>query len=187
MAVPEAGNLSVMAEEEGFAGLEFDSYGVFPLIKLDQGEFQTSEGESLGTEFFCTMIRSRPKFLYRTNLPRDDARNEVAYSYDNVTAANGTPLEAIYAGWRAKGLEPDTQVTRYIEVTAKLEPTGRLVLLSVPQASISNLSSYWAQLKFKGQSLSAVTTKVYKGKKIERVKNPFFPWAFCEAPDGTVV
>jgi hypothetical protein len=186
-AVPESSNLATMAEEEGFAGLEFDTYGVFPIIKLDDGEFQTSEGDSLGGEFYCTMLRSRPKFLYRTNLPRDDNRNEVAYSYDNVTAANGTPLDVIFADWRSKGFEPDPKVTRYVEVTAKMEPDGRLVLLSIPQASIANLSSYWAQLRFRNKSVTEVVTKVFKGKKIERVKNPFTPWAFCEAPEGTVV
>lgn len=175
--------MNAIAEQDGFEGLSFDSYGVFPLIKLDMGSFQTSEGDDLGTEFHCVMLRSRPKYLYRTNLPREDDRNEVVYSYDNATSASGRPLQDIFNDWRQKGLEPNMQPTRYVEVTARMVPSGQLVLLSVAQASVGNLSAYWAQMRFKGVDIKTAVTKVYRGKKVERTKNPFWPWAFAHAPD----
>ena len=184
-AVPEASGLSAIAAEDGFEGLEFDSYGVFPVVKLDQGEFQTSEGESFGQEFYCTMVRSRPKFLYRTDLPRESADNEVVYSYDNVTTTTGVPLATVFSAWREKGKQPAATPSRYLEVTATLNSDGRLILLSVPQQSIGNLSSYWAQLKFAQKDVRDTVTRVFRGKKVERVKNPFFPWAFEAAPNAS--
>ena len=181
--MPESKGLNKVAEEDGFLGLTFDSYGVFPIVKLDQGDFRTSEGEDLGTEFNCVMMRSRPKFLYRTDLSRDDDRNEIVYTYDNVTSASGVPIEQIFDGWRQKGLQPKPEPTRYVEVTAKMVPSGQVVLLSVAQQSVGNLSAYWAQMRFKGLDIKNVVTRVYRGKKVERVKNPFYPWAFAHNPD----
>ena len=186
-SVPEASGLSSMAEQDGFAGLEFDSYGVFPMIVLNQGEFQSAD-ENYGTEFYCTMIRSRPKFLYRTDLPdRNDSRNEVVYSYDNEVTTTGVPLEEIFNSWREKGMQPTAQPQRYVEVTAKMHPHGQLALLSVAQSSIAELSRYWAQLKFKNKQVQNTLTRVFRGKKVERVKNPFYPWAFAEASDDSVM
>jgi hypothetical protein len=171
--------LSQLAEQNDFAGLDFDGFGVFPTIKLESGEFISSDGESLGNEFHCQMVRSRPKFLYATDFPYGDPRNETAYSYDNETSTTGVPLAQIFASWEQKGLPRKAQPTRYVEVTAQLVPSGRLVLLSVSQASISNLSAFWAQMQYQGKDIRQIVTRVFRGAKIDKARVAFYPWAFA--------
>ena len=93
------------------------------------------------------------------------------------------PLSEIFESWRQKGFQPHPEPTRYVEVTAKLVPSGRVVLLSVAQQSVGNLSAYWAQMRFKGINIKDAVTRVYRGKKVERVRNPYYPWAFAHNPD----
>jgi hypothetical protein len=176
--------MAAQAAEEGFEGLSFDGFGTFPLIVLDLGTFRYSDGTEIGSEFVCTMLRSRPKYLYKTNLPkpeRGDDPNEVVYSYDGETSTSGVPLEEIFADWRSKNLPMASQPTRYVEVTAQMEGTDAIVLLSVSQASIPPLSQYWANVRHSGRSLKEVRTRVFRGRKVERVANPYFPWAFAMA------
>ena len=181
MQSDEATSLADAAAEDGFEGLSFDSYGVFPLIALSQGEFVTSENESLGTEFECLMLRSRPKYMYRTNHDFNDPNKEVVYSYDNATTVTGMPLEDHFAEWKQKGFERHPKPTRYVEVTAQLTSNNQIVLLSVAEQSVGNLSAYWAQMRMAGRDIRQMPTRVFRGKKIERARVPFYPWAFAPA------
>jgi hypothetical protein len=168
-----------MATGDGFEGLDFDAYGVFPVVKLHDGSFNDSEGTDLGTEFDVVMMSSRPKFLYKTNHQYGADGAEIVYSYDNVTSSSGVPLTDIFAEWRAAGKEPTEKPTRYIEVTARKYPDGDLVLLSVPAAGSGGpLTAYWASLKFKNLNIKDVVTTCFKGKRVDRAAQPFTPWGF---------
>ena len=174
-----SGSLNEMATGDGFEGLDFDAYGVFPVVKLHDGSFSDSEGTDLGTEFDVVMMSSRPKFLYKTNHTYGADGAEVVYSYDNVTSASGVPLTEVFAEWRAAGKEPAEKPSRYIEVTARKYPDGDLVLLSVPAAGSGGpLTAYWASLKFKNLNIKDVVTTCFKGKRVDRAAQPFTPWGF---------
>jgi hypothetical protein len=173
--------MAEQAAEDGFEGLSFDGFGVFPLIVLDMGTFRYSDGTEIGYEFRCRMLRSRPKFLYKTTLQVQQGQedpNDVVYSYDGETSTSGVPLSQIFDEWRQKGLPIASQPTRYVEVTAQLDETDAIVLLSIPQQSIPTLSAYWANTRASGKNLKEIVTRVYRGRKVERAAKPFFPWAF---------
>jgi hypothetical protein len=104
--------------------------------------------------------------------------NDVVYSYDGETSTSGVPLSQIFDEWRQKGLPIASQPTRYVEVTAQLDETDAIVLLSIPQQSIPTLSAYWANTRASGKNLKEIVTRVYRGRKVERAAKPFFPWAF---------
>ena len=68
-----------------------------------------------------------------------------------------------------------------MEATAQLVDNSQPVLLSIPKNSIPNLSAYWAQMKFNGEDVREVVTRVCKGRRVERAAKPFVPWNFKKA------
>lgn len=132
-------SVAQQAEEEGWEGLNFTAFGVFPSIKLDQGFFKTSDGESLGEQFKCICGVGKRRWLYRTDISDRDPRYEIAYSTDNATQSmSGTPLTDLVAKWRAAGMGYQSQI--YYDIPATLED-GRMMLLQVPPASQGNMTN----------------------------------------------
>jgi hypothetical protein len=172
--------LQQIASDDGFEGLAFDAYGVFPNIVLNDGAFRYSGGEEIGPEFLVRIMSSRPKYLYKTDLPDNDPRGETAYSYDNVANTNGTPLEAIINGWREKGLPVAASPVPYLEVQGQMDD-GKVVLLSIPKTSISVFTAYWTQLKLSNKDIRQVWTRCFKGQTVTRAVKPYTPWAFSVA------
>jgi hypothetical protein len=166
--------------EDGFSGLNLDGFGTFPTIVLNDGAFRYSGGEEIGPEFIVRIMSSRAKFLYKTDLPDSDPRGEVAYSYDNATNTNGTPLEDIFDGWRQKGLPVKNTPVVYTEVQGQMDD-GKVVLLSIPKTSSSVLGAYLVQLRMNGKKGSDVWTRCFKGPTVTRAVKPFTPWAFSVA------
>lgn len=168
-----------IAEAQGLVGLDFNQYGVLPNCSLNQGQFKLSDGSSLGTEFRCVIQETKPKFLYKTSVQDTDPRHSVAYTYDHKTT-NNKDLQEIIKGWAAQGMGYD--VKNYLEMTCVLED-GRIILLSVPQTSISRFTQHVIQVTASRRLLSQVTTKVGIGPLVTKAVKPFSPLSFEIAKD----
>ncbi len=162
-----------IALAQGIVGLDFQSFGVLPNCSLNKGAFKLSDGTSLGTEFVCTIQEVRPKFLYKTAVADQDPRHSVCYSYDHQTS-NGKPLQPILDGWAAQGMAHEQK--QYLECTCVLEDS-RVILLSVPQTSISRLTSHVITVTVSKRLLSQVKTRVSIGPEVKS-KFPFTPISF---------
>lgn len=168
-----------IAAAQGLIGLDFNQYGVLPTCSLNQGQFKLSDGSSLGTEFRCIIQETKPKFLYKTSVQDSDPRHSVAYTYDHKTS-NNKDLQEIIKGWAAQGMGHD--IKNYLEMTCVLDD-GRIILLSVPQTSISRFTQHVIQVTASRRLLSQVTTRVFIGPLVTKAVKPFSPMAFEIAKD----
>ncbi len=166
--------LEQIALAQGIVGLEFDQYGVLPICSLNKGAFKLSDGTSLGTEFVCVIQEVKPKYLFKTAVEDKDPRNAVTYSYDKLTS-NGKPLQAILDGWAKQGM--GYEIRNYLEATCVLDD-NRIILLSIPQQSISRLTSHVITVTVSKRLLSQVKTRVFIGPEVTKVRMPFSPIAF---------
>ena len=162
-----------IALAQGIVGLEFDQYGVLPNCSLNKGAFKLSDGTSLGTEFVCVIQEVKPKYLYKTAVADLDPRHSVVNTYDK-TSTNGKPLQPIIDGWAAQGMGFD--VKHYLEAVCVLED-NRIILLSIPQTSISRLTSHVITVTVSKRLLSQVKTRVFIGPEVKS-KIPFSPISF---------
>ena len=162
-----------IALAQGIVGLDFAQYGVLPNCSLNKGAFKLSDGTSLGTEFVCVIQEVKPKYLYKTAVADLDPRHSVVYTYDK-TSTNGKPLQPIIDGWAAQGMGFD--VKQYLEAVCVLED-NRIILLSIPQTSISRLTSHVITVTVSKRLLSQVKTRVFIGPEV-RSKVPFSPMGF---------
>ena len=166
-------------EESGFHGLDF-GFGSFPMITLqNDGTYQSSEGGSLGSDFYCILLGSTPKWIYKND--QKGPAEDFFYTFDREFSVQGEPIDDILAGWKQKGWEHE--VKKYLDVQAQLvtddDDNGTIVLLSVPPTSITKFSGYAATVAGRHKrNLSAVITHVTLGDKVTKVKYPFHPWAF---------
>jgi hypothetical protein len=166
----------------GFDGLDF-GFGSFPMISLqNNGTFQSSEGGSLGTEFECCVLGSKPKWIYKND--QKGPAEDFFYTFDRVVSVQGELIEDILngpEGWASKGWKHE--VKKYVEAQAQLitddEDNGSLVLLSISPTSITKFSGYVATIsgRYK-KSPASVVTRVHLGDEVTKVKYPFHPWAF---------
>jgi hypothetical protein len=163
-----------MAQAEGFDGLDFDSFGTFPVIALKRGSYKTSNGEDLGQSFNCYITSSRPKYLYKTKVPDNDPRSDVCYSYDQQTS-NGKELHDIFADWASKGCQ--YEMKKYLELTVTMED-GRLMYLSVPPTSISRFSAFTAERLMKRLKAATTLVRVGIGPEVTKTVFPFNPLSF---------
>lgn len=165
---------------EGFDGLDF-GFGSFPMITLqNDGTYQSSEGGNLGSDFYCQILGSTPKWIYKND--QKGPAEDFFYTFDRVYSVQGEPIEEILAGWKAKGWE--FEVKKYLDVQAQMvtndEDNGTLVLLSIPPTSITKFSGYLATVAGRhGRQVASVVTHVKLGDKVTKVKYPFHPWAFA--------
>jgi hypothetical protein len=166
-----------IAAAQGIEGLDFNQYGVLPICSLDHGQFKLSNGGSLGAEFYCRINNVKPKFLYKTDCADSDPRHAVAYTYDKQTS-NGKPLEDIIREWAQQGL--GYEVKNYLEATCILED-NQVVLLSIPQTSISRLTNHVVQATMARKLLAQVRTRVFIAPEVTKAKRPFTPIGFAIA------
>jgi len=164
-------NVSAMAAEEGFEGLEFDAFGTFPTISLKRGSFKTSSGEDLGQSFEAIITSSRSKFLFKTRLPDNDPRSDVAYTYDKQSS-NGKDLQGILNGWATNGIGYEEK--KYLELSCTLRD-GRMMLLSVPPTSISRFSAFTAERLMKRKPANETIVRVGIAPEVTG-PNIQFPW-----------
>jgi hypothetical protein len=165
--------------QDGFAGTEF-GFGSFPLISLqNNGTFQSSEGGSLGTEFYVNLLGSTPKWIYKND--QKGPAEDFFYTFDNEVSVGGEPVADILEGWKARGWKFEKK--KYLDVQAQMvtddEDNGTLVLLSIPPTSINKFSGYLATVKGRhGLDLKSAITRCHLGEQVTKVKHPFHPWAF---------
>lgn len=165
--------------EEGFEGLDF-GFGSLPIVSLDQGNFKTSDGQSLGSEFWALFKQSRPKYLFKTALAQNDPRSALCYSYDGIYDIKGELVQQKLEAWARQGINYEKK--QYLEVVAQLANQST-VLLSVPPTSVRRLSGTLANIKSRGQRIEDTWVKVGVGPKVTNVAVPFFPWNF-NLPEG---
>ena len=163
-----------IAAAQGIEGLDFNQYGVLPICSLKQGAFRLSNGGNLGTQFFCQINNVKKKFLYKTDCADNDPRHAIAYTYDNQTS-NGKPLDAILKGWAAQGI--GYEVKNYLEATCILDD-NQVILLSIPQTSISRLTNHMVQVTMQRKLLAQVKTRVFIAPEVTKAKMPFTPIGF---------
>lgn len=168
--------------EDGFSGLGID-WTSFPTVVLNQGEFETADGNPLGADSITVrLMQTRKRYVLRTVVPDDDDA-ELAYTYDLSELADSESELAIKVGeWQKEGLEH--KVKEYIEAVAIVEDDGcgldgQMVLLQIPPTSTGRFSGYIASNQMvKGKKPQEYLTRCYKGDKVTKAAKPFYPWAF---------
>ena len=177
----QSGGMVQQLAEAGFEGLEF-GFGSFPLISLqNNGNFSTSEGGDLGPQFNVIIMGSKSKWIYKNN--QKGPAEDFFYSFDQIHALSGEPVQKILSQWKARGWEHEMK--KYLDVQAQLvthegDPeNGALVLLSIPPTSIPRFSGYLATLQARhGVTPDKCITTCCLGEKVTKVRHPFHPWAF---------
>lgn len=174
-------------QEMGFDGLDLGAgFGAFPSVTLKDDRFKTSDGEDLGSGFFCVIHSSKPKWIVKSS---EDNDAEFVYTNDKQTTSNGRPLNAIYRMWRAQGMLTGEPVFKaYLDVMAQLidlqtKQAQGIVLLQIPQTSIERFKGHLSSLLVQGLKPAEVITQVGLGAKITSVRHPFWPWAFRRYAD----
>ena len=168
--------------EAGFGGLHID-WTSFPTVVLNQGEFETADGNPLGADSITVrMMQTRNRYVLRTNVANDDDA-ELAYTYDLAELTNPeSDVAQKVISWQKEGL--DYKVKEYIEVVAVVEDADssldqQMVLLQIPPTSTGRLSGYIASNRMvKKLSAEQYLTRCYKGEKVSKAAKPFYPWAF---------
>ena len=178
-AAASGGNAAAQLANDGFDGLDM-GFGAFPMVALQNtGDFTSSGGWELGTEFDCVVMSSKNKYICKTKGTTEDDE-DFFYSYDKVVTTTGEPFETKTEEWKEKGWGYEWK--DYLEVSGQIhggDHGGELILLSIPKTSIARFSGYLASIKLKhGCSPSEVITRIYRGDKVTKSKYPFFPWAF---------
>jgi hypothetical protein len=170
-------------EELGIGGLDFDGFGVFPIISLKDTVFASSDGAvNLGSEFFFYWRGSRPKYLVKTTgIADNDPRSAFVYSYDKVNDVKGQPISQTTDMWARNGVGFEIKV--YTEVNALLDDE-RMVLLSIPYTSIRSISGVLANLLARGLDVTNTLLRAAPGPRITP-KNPgskpYYPWTVAQA------
>jgi hypothetical protein len=173
------GGVASELEQQGFEGLEY-GFGSFPMITLqNDGTYQSSDGGSLGSDFYCCILGSKPKWIYKND--QKGPAEDFFYTFDREFSNGGEPVQDILEGWRQRGWAHE--VKKYLDVQAQLvsndEDNGELVLLSIPPTSIAKFSGYLATVAGRHhRQVNEVITHVTLGDKVTKVKYPFHPWAF---------
>jgi len=175
------GGIAQALVNEGFEGLEM-GFGSFPVVRLQESTFSTSDGDNLGNTFVCILHGSRKKWLCKCEDSND--AEEFIYSYDQVNTTGNRLVTDVLSEWAAKGWTSPVW-KQYTDVTAQMvdltnRELGGVVILSIPHTSNSRLSGYITTLCVKGRHSNQVITQVYPGQRVTSGKFPFHPWAFKE-------
>lgn len=168
-AVAQVGGSSAIvqqASKDGFEGVDLDVFGVFPIVSLKDGEFQSTEGWSLGREFHMVMTAGRKKFAYKNGLPDSDPDSTMFYTYDSVHTTSGELVENVLKEWAEKGWRKE--VSPYVDIMGTVhggERDGSIILLSTPKTSIGRYSGHYMRLKATGRPFDQIITRIGKGEK----------------------
>jgi hypothetical protein len=180
------GSPEQIAASMGFGGLNFDAFGIVPIVSLTNHGFEMSDGSpSLGEEFFAVLGSQRNKYLYSyqylpagKTMAESNLVKELLYSYDQITNTNGSyTIEQFTKDAVAHGCEVTCKL--YHEVSATLVD-GRIVNLSIPNAGSGNsLTRFILACIAQRKMPSQVWARIYRGAKVEgpKVKFAFTPWA----------
>lgn len=171
--------MEAMAQAMGFEGLNFNQYGILPLIRLKGRDFEMGS-EVLGSEFLCRITGSRRKWLYSFKTPSKEVGQQddtqVLYSYDQVTSSSGTMTVEAFQQWAAQ-YQQTAACKPYQEVSATLMD-GRPVLLSIPETgSGTALPAFVVKCISQGVRPDQIVARVYAGPRVDDVKFPYYPWA----------
>lgn len=169
--------------ESGFGGLEID-WTSFPTVVLDNGEFGTSDGQTLDTkEITVQLMQSRKRYVLRTNAIKDEDA-ELAYTYDMSELDDpSSDLSKKVIQWREQdGLS--YKIKEYIEALAIVQDdesslNQQMVLLQIPPTSVGRFSGFTTQnLLIQKLKPTEYLTRCHTGPKVTKAVKPFVPWAF---------
>ena len=178
-------SMTAALENDGFEGLEF-GFGAFPQISLqNNGTFEYSGGGLIGIDFYCIILGSKAKYIYKNGQKK--ALEDFVYSYDKEYTLQGGLVQAKLDEWVGKGWVPEEK--KYLDVQAQIvsndQHNGELVLLSIPPNSINRFSGYIATVQGRhGKSIKKVITHCYLGDRVTKGEYPFNPWAFAMYGDA---
>lgn len=172
---PGAGNFGSLDGKLGF--------GSFPQVKLDKADFVVGDNEGELKEFDFHAMGAQSRWIYKAD------KDTFFFTYDGVTSTAGQPISEIIADWKAQG-KTLKEKREYQEVYGHIlngEFAHRMVILSVPPASVPRLSGLRAEIgafkktkEGKPCELNDVAIRVSVGPKITtKAKDTFYPWAFA--------
>jgi actin-related protein len=176
-------NILQAAEDDGFSGLALD-FTSFDIVKLDNGEFECSDGSSLGNGFEVVLQQSAPKYTFVSRHKSEDEK-EVKYSDDEHADLNDPTIMAAIKQWKEEdGVGYDKK--KYLQAAALVVDdkadgvkNNEFVMLQIPPASVGKFSGLPHKAKIKGfTSLKQCVVRVNKGKKVENGGKSFTPWEF---------
>jgi len=182
--VASSGNAAQALAEMGYEGLEGGFYSQTTL-KIDNGKFCTAEGDELEeTSILGIIMETKRRYAFSTGNAEDD---EAVFSYDRITASDGTTLQAKFAEWVQDGLvesEADISEKHYADAIVQViggELDGEIIMCSIAPSSVQKLFGYMRGLVYKKLNLKDVVTEISVGKTVKPAKNPknsYNPWAF---------
>lgn len=180
-AVPNPNDPSAMLASMGFEGVDLSGYGAFPVIRLHEGEYNSSDGALvLGPQFDCIFLESKKKLFYKNGLPPGDPNEEFFYTYDDQFDTRERPVQQILQEWAARGWTAP-QRKPYVDQMCRIvggAHDGKIIILSIPKTSIQRWSSHLVNMVAAGKNPKADTTRVSKGPRVTNVTYPFTPMQF---------
>ncbi len=160
-------------------------FGAFPQVKLDKDMFAVGEEGEIENFDFMPM-GSQSRWIYK------NTEDEFFFSYDKVNATDGRPVQTILDDWKAQGaaLKESREYQEVYGYIKNGEFADRMVVLSIPPASVPRLAGLRAELQaMRGLDLDAVVIRIEKGAKIKtKAGQTFYPWKFsykCKKEDYT--
>lgn len=181
-AVAVGGNTAIQKlADQGYSGLKLD-WTSFPTITLKpEGHFEDIDRRKYGQEFRCRVQGTRSRWVYRGN-PVTDNKRDVLFSYDRVHTEDGRLMTDALAELQARGkvVEEREYSEALVEMVAPGEEyDGEFRMLSISPKSIGRFSGKMTQAMALGNGNPYNVIFVIKvGTKVEKVANPFYPWAF---------
>lgn len=147
-------------------------------IKLEHTEFQTTDGESLGSEFLCQFHSNKVQYLYRAlqNGRVMDNKNDLLYTLDKESSTSGKDVAEWVKAQEAAGRE--IEIKEYMLVMAFVPKLNDIFILSVPPMSASTCTKFIRRIMLRGGKVSDHTVKVKVGPKNTKGQNPYYPWNF---------
>ncbi len=179
-----SGNFLAKLREEGFEGLDID-WTSFPIVVLNQGEFETGDGNPLGvTSFTVRVQKSRKRYVFVTDVDKDhEDDKELAYTYDTAELNNpSSDLAKKVKEWEDAGV--GHYVKEYLEAFVLVDDpncrlNGRMVLLQIPPTSKGRFSGFLFEIGMTQNLMPhQILMRCSKGDKVKKAKNPFTPWQF---------
>ena len=173
----QGGSILRELAEAGHNGLRFD-FTSFPQITLQpEAIFEDSENTEYGKEFFCKILETNPRWIIKAG------EDELIYSYDRVTASDGSLVSDHERAWRQEGRR--IEYKEYYEALVEMVAPdtvydGDLRVLSVSPTSKGRYSSHMAKIamNYGVANTNNIVTRVFVGSKIKDAKIPFYPWGF---------
>lgn len=179
------GNVLNALSEQGYEGLTLD-WTSFPIISLkNEGWFEDTERRKYGNEFKAKILRTQTRWVYRAT-PVEDNRKDLAFSDDRIHSSNGILIDDLVKNWQ--GLGKVVQEREYIHALIEMvapgtDLDGELRIAQISPQSKGRLTGAMMKAAAKAGNPAEVVIRFYVGEKIEKAKNPFYPWAFDIAKD----